>query len=98
MTKSGWVYILANRYRGTTYIGVTASLPHRIVQHKTGRGSQFAGRHRCARLVHAEHFEAIEDAIVREKRLKKWNRDWKIRLIEEQNPDWEDRYDDLVSL
>jgi len=47
-------------------------------------------------LVYAEHHDTIEDAIVREKRLKKWNRDWKIRLIEEQNPDWNDRFDELV--
>ena len=96
MSKGGWVYIIANRYRGTIYIGVTSSLPHRSMQHRAGEGSEFATKYGCAMLVYAEHHDTIEDAIIREKRLKKWNRDWKIRLIEEQNPDWSDRFDDLV--
>lgn len=98
MNKGGWVYILANRYRGTIYIGVTATLAQRTVQHRKGSGSTFARKYGCDRLVMAEFYPTIEDAIAREKQLKKWNRDWKIRLIEEQNPDWEDRYDDLVLL
>ncbi|QUL38543.1 GIY-YIG nuclease family protein [Erythrobacter sp. JK5] len=96
MTKGGWVYIMANRYRGTIYIGVTSSLPHRAMQHRNSEGSGFTARYGCAKLVYVEQYEAIADAIIREKRLKKWNREWKIRLIEEQNPNWEDRFIDLV--
>ena len=96
MEKGGWVYIMANRYRGTTYIGVTSSLPHRAMQHRDRKGSAFAKKYGCARLVLAEFYDDIHEAITREKRLKKWKRDWKIRLIEEQNPGWEDRFETLV--
>ncbi len=89
---------MANRYRGTIYIGVTAHLAERITQHREGRGGKFTAKYGCKILVHAEAYESIEDAIAREKAMKKWKRDWKIRLIEEHNPDWEDRYDDLVLL
>ncbi|ABC63527.1 GIY-YIG nuclease family protein [Erythrobacter litoralis] len=98
MKKGGHVYIMANRYRGTIYIGVTSSLPHRVLQHRTGAGSDFCAQYGCDQLVLAERFNSIDEAIQREKQLKKWNRDWKIRLIEEQNPDWEDRFADLVML
>jgi putative endonuclease len=94
--KAGWVHIMANRYRGTTYIGATASLPHRAMQHRNLAGSQFAARYKCVRLVYVEAHDEIAAAILRERQLKKWNRDWKIRLIEEQNPDWRDRFDDLI--
>ena len=94
----GWIYIMANRYRGTIYIGVTAFLPERVTQHRKRKGGAFTAKYGCTMLVNAEPYESIEDAIAREKALKKWNREWKIRLIEEHNPDWEDRYDDLVLL
>ena len=94
--RGGWVYILANRYRGTIYIGVTSTIAQRIDQHRQGKGGKFTKEYGCGVLVHAEQYDRIEDAIAREKALKKWNRDWKIRLIEEHNPDWEDRYGDLV--
>ena len=96
--KGGHVYIMANRYRGTIYIGVTSSLPHRVLQHRSGSGSDFCAKYGCDQLVLAESFDSIDEAIQREKQLKKWNRDWKISLIEEQNPEWEDRFADLVSL
>ena len=89
----GWVYIMADRYRGTLYIGVTAHLARRIAQHHDGSGSDFCARYRLARLVHVERHERIEQAIAREKAMKKWRRDWKIRLIEQANPDWNDLYD-----
>ena len=94
--RGGWVYLVANRYRGTIYIGVTSNLRARISQHRDGKGSKFTSAYNCNLLVHAEHYERIEDAIAREKAMKKWRRDWKFRLIEQQNPDWEDRYDDLA--
>ena len=92
---SGYVYLLANRYRGTIYTGVTANIAARMMQHREGAGSRFAAKYGVDRLVHVEHFERIEDAIAREKAVKKWRRDWKIELIEKVNPDWQDLFDDL---
>jgi putative endonuclease len=85
------VYILASRPHGTLYVGVTNNLARRIEEHRLGLGSQFVKQYGVTRLVHVETFDEPEAAIVREKRLKKWNRDWKIRLIEENNPHWADR-------
>lgn len=86
---------MADRYRGTIYIGVTAHLPAGVVQHRTGDGSDFCKRYGLGRLVYAELHDDIRDAIAREKAMKKWNREWKIRLIEEQNSDWLDLFDTL---
>ncbi|MEQ8587602.1 MAG: GIY-YIG nuclease family protein [Thalassobaculaceae bacterium] len=84
------VYILANRKHGTIYIGVTANPAVRILQHRRGEGSTFVRRYRLHRLVHSESYRRIDDAIRREKQLKAWRRAWKIELIEEQNPNWND--------
>lgn len=92
----GWVYILANRYRGPLYFGVTSDLAARINQHRTGKGSKFAARHDIPRLVWAEFTEPIDIAIAHEKRLKRWRREWKLALIEEANPDWRDLFDELA--
>ena len=86
----GFVYIMANRAHGVLYVGVTADLTLRIHQHKTGHGSKFCHRYGLDRLVLAEEFPTIEEAIVREKQLKHWERAWKIELIEAANPEWED--------
>ncbi len=94
--KGGWVYIMADRYRGTIYIGVTADLATRIWQHRAGRGSGFVRKYELFRLVHAERYERIEEAIAREKALKRWLRAWKIDLIEQPNPDWNDLYEHIV--
>ncbi|WP_070157667.1 GIY-YIG nuclease family protein [Sphingobium phenoxybenzoativorans] len=91
--RGGWVYILASRYRGTLYIGVTANIAARAYQHKTGIGADFTRKYGVTLLVYAEQHATIEEAIAREKALKKWKRDWKFRLIEEGNPDWIDLYD-----
>ncbi|MEW4468298.1 GIY-YIG nuclease family protein [Parasphingorhabdus sp. JC815] len=91
----GYIYIMANRYRGTQYIGVTANLPFRVMQHRSGNGSQFVQKYDLHRLVYMERHDNIEDAIVREKTMKKWKREWKFRLIEEQNPNWDDLFDIL---
>ena len=96
--RGGWLYILANRYRGTIYIGVTSDLPRRISQHREGTGSQFAADYNATLLVYAEPHDTIEAAIAREKAMKKWRRQWKIDLIETQNPDWQDRYIELIGL
>jgi putative endonuclease len=84
------VYILASGRYGTLYIGVTNNLARRLDEHRTGKGSEFAHKYRVFRLVYVESFGRPIDAITREKQLKKWNRDWKIRLIETDNPDWTD--------
>ena len=94
--RCGWVYLMADRYRGTIYIGMTSDLAARIHQHRNGDGSDFVERYRLNRLVYAERHDRIEDAIAREKAMKKWRREWKICLIEEQNPDWLDRFGDIL--
>jgi putative endonuclease len=86
------VYILCNRRNGTLYIGVTSNLAHRIWQHREGVADGFTKRYGTGRLVHAEAFEDVSLAIAREKALKKWRRDWKIALIERDNPEWDDLY------
>ena len=93
--KGGYVYIMADRYRGTLYIGVTADIAARTMQHREGKGGEFTSRYRLARLVYVEHHDDIEDAIAREKAMKKWRRAWKIRQIEEHNSDWEDLFETL---
>jgi putative endonuclease len=84
------VYILASGNHGTLYIGVTNSLRTRLDQHRRGEGSTFVRQHGVDRLVYVETYERPDEAIAREKQLKRWNRDWKIRLIQEDNPDWND--------
>ncbi|HEX8573645.1 MAG TPA: GIY-YIG nuclease family protein [Allosphingosinicella sp.] len=86
----GYVYILASRKHGTLYIGVTSDLPVRVYQHRIGAVRGFTRRYAVNRLVYFEAFDDIEAAIVREKRMKEWQRDWKIQLIERDNPDWSD--------
>jgi putative endonuclease len=88
-----YVYILASRRYGTLYIGITNHLRRRLEQHRSGAVSSFTRKYRVYRLVHVEAFDDPESAITREKQLKKWNRDWKIRLIEESNLDWRDLSD-----
>jgi putative endonuclease len=90
--RTFYVYILASKIGGTLYIGVTNDLIRRIAQHKTKMAEGFTKKYGVDRLVYFECFEDIEQAIHREKRLKKWPRAWKIRLIEEKNPNWSDLY------
>jgi putative endonuclease len=92
----GWIYIMADRHRGTIYVGVTSNLPSRIRQHRTGDGSDFCRRSGLHRLVWAEHTPSIADAIGHEKRLKRWRREWKFELIERGNPEWRDLCDTLA--
>jgi putative endonuclease len=92
----GWVYILASKRNGTLYTGVTANLPARMIQHRSGKGPGFAALYGVMRLVHAEHFERIDEAIAREKAIKKWRRAWKLELIEKGNPEWHDLFDHIL--
>ncbi|WP_420133068.1 GIY-YIG nuclease family protein [Rhodopseudomonas sp.] len=91
-----YVYILASRIGGTLYIGVTNDLVRRIAEHKLKEVPGFTKRYGVDRLVYFEVFDDIENAIRREKRLKKWPRDWKVRLIEERNPNWNDLYPEIA--
>ncbi|HKP33362.1 MAG TPA: GIY-YIG nuclease family protein [Sphingomicrobium sp.] len=93
--RGGWVYIMADRYRGTLYIGVTSDLAAWVWAHREGRGSKFCLRYGLTRLVHAEEAPTIAEAIAREKAMKKWNRAWKIELIEQANPDWDDLFETI---
>lgn len=78
----GWVYIMADRYRGTMYVGVTSHLAGRIHQHRNGDGSDFCARYGLTRLICAERGDDIAQCIAHEKCLKRWHRDWKLGLIE----------------
>ncbi len=91
-----YVYILASTLGGTLYIGVTNNLLRRVYEHREGLVPGFTLRHGIHRLVYFEFFEDVEAAIQREKLLKTWKRAWKIRLIEESNPNWDDLYIGLV--
>ena len=91
--RGGWVYIVTNRPGGVLYIGVTADLVGRIHQHRSGTGSSFCRRYNLTRLVLAEPYPSIEEAIAREKGMKEWRRAWKIELIEKANPGWADLWD-----
>jgi putative endonuclease len=86
----GWVYMMAGRYRGTIYTRFTADIARRTWQHRQGRGSKFVRKYGLLRLVYAEPYERIDEAIAREKAIKRWRRQWKIELIEKANPDWLD--------
>jgi putative endonuclease len=90
--RGGWVYIMADRYRGTMYVGVTSDLSARVHQHRSGDGSDFCARYRLVRLVWAERGDDIAMCIAHEKRLKRWHRQWKFDLIERANPNWEDLF------
>ncbi|MCG8507389.1 MAG: GIY-YIG nuclease family protein [Sphingomonadales bacterium] len=94
--KGGAVYILANKRNGTLYIGVTSNLVTRIAQHRSGEVPGFSQRYGTKTLVYYEAYDDISEAILREKRLKKWNRSWKIELIEGDNPQWRDLYDQIT--
>jgi putative endonuclease len=92
-----YVYILASRIGGTLYVGVTNNLVRRVYEHRMKFAEGFTKKYDVARLVHFEVFDDVENAIVREKRLKKWNRAWKVRMIEENNPNWDDLYHEIAS-
>jgi putative endonuclease len=92
---SFFVYLMASRRNGTLYCGVTNDLLRRVVEHREGRAEGFTARYGVARLVWFEQHSDINEAILREKRIKNWNRAWKVRLIEEGNRDWRDLAVDL---
>ena len=92
-----FVYILASKRNGTLYIGFTVNLLKRVWEHKNDKAKGFTKKYHVHFLVYYEQTQNVISAIEREKQLKKWNRSWKIRLIEKNNPQWEDLYDKLVT-
>ena len=89
------VYILASRRNGTLYIGVTNDLSRRVYEHRTKAVPGFTSRYNVTILVWYEHYDYVNDALAREKSLKRWRREWKLKLIEDFNPEWRDLYNDL---
>jgi putative endonuclease len=98
MSHQYHVYILASKRNGTLYIGMTNNIAQRVWQHKQGLVEGFTKKYGVDRLVYCEAFARPQDAIQREKRLKKWNRAWKIQLIESINPEWDDLYETVMHM
>ena len=96
MSKQPAVYILASKRNGTLYVGVTSDLIKRVWQHRSDATEGFTQKYGVHRLVYYELHTDMAEAIQREKRLKKWNRSWKIRLIEQENPEWLDLWPSLL--
>lgn len=93
--KQPAVYILSNGPRGTIYIGVTSALWNRVATHNDGGVEGFTSRHGLKYLVWYEHHATMESAIRREKQMKKWKRDWKVKMVEDFNPSWVDLHDSI---
>jgi putative endonuclease len=91
------VYILASRRNGTLYVGVTSYLDRRVWEHKTDVVDGFSKRYGVHTLVYAEFHATMEEAILREKRIKAWRRGWKLKLIEDTNPTWRDLFDEIMN-
>ncbi|MEF9426040.1 MAG: GIY-YIG nuclease family protein [Candidatus Mariimomonas ferrooxydans] len=98
MEKDYYVYILASKRNGTLYIGITSDLIKRVWEHKNKVVEGFTQKYNVDKLVYYEQYQDAENAIRREKRLKKYNRKWKLDLIEKFNPNWKDLYDDISGL
>ena len=96
MNKQPAVYIMASRRNGTLYIGVTSNLIKRIWDHKNNKVEGFTRKYGVHELVWYELHDSMENAIEREKTLKNWKRDWKLQLIEKDNPQWLDLYDSII--
>jgi putative endonuclease len=97
MEKNAHVYMLADRCYGTLYIGVTSNLVKRVWEHRESKVEGFTKKYGITQLVWYEVHSEIREAITREKQLKKWNRSWKIALIQKMNPDWRDLYADFTA-
>jgi len=93
--KLSYIYIMASGKNGTLYIGITANLQNRVYEHKQKLVEGFTKKYNVDNLVYYEIFRDIREAINREKQLKKWKREWKVKLIEKDNPGWDDLYNKL---
>lgn len=96
MNKYSYVYIITNKRNGTLYVGVTSDLVKRIYEHKNGFVDSFSKKYKLHKLVYYEQHLDIEAAITREKQIKKWNRLWKLKLIESFNHEWRDLYELII--
>ena len=94
--KLAYVYILASKKNGTLYVGVTSNIVKRIHEHKTNVVAGFTQKYKVHDLVYFEETQDVISAITREKQIKKWNRKWKLALIEKGNPEWQDLYESLL--
>ncbi|MFH1611547.1 MAG: GIY-YIG nuclease family protein [Patescibacteria group bacterium] len=97
MTHQYFVYIMANKKNGTIYVGMTSDLEKRVYEHKNNLVEGFTKKYSCHALVYFEDTPDVYEALSREKRLKKWNRQWKIELIEKDNPSWDDLSREWIS-
>jgi putative endonuclease len=97
MNQAFYVYILATRKDGPLYVGVTNDLARRVPEHKSKAFKGFTAKFNVDRLVYFETFEQPDAAILREKQLKRWRREWKVQLIERENPEWDDLFDRLLA-
>ena len=95
--RTAYVYLMASKRNGTLYVGVTTDLFRRVYEHKHDSVEGFTKRYQVHHLVWYEKCDDVRAAIAREKQIKKWKREWKVRLIEESNPDWRDLYSDIAS-
>ena len=96
MDRQFYVYILASQMYGTLYVGITSDLIRRAWEHRNDVVAGFTHEHDVHRLVWYEVHGSAYEAITREKQIKKWNRDWKVNLIQRSNPDWVDLYDEII--
>jgi putative endonuclease len=96
MAKNPAVYILANKKNGTIYIGVTSNLVKRVWQHRMNIVGGFTNTYQVHLLVYFEFHRTMKSAILREKQLKRWKRNWKLKIIERENPTWRDLYDEII--
>ena len=92
--RTNWVYIMTNRRNGTLYTGSTSDIVSRVTDHRLGRVKGFTSKYNLTRLVWFEMAEDMDIALLRERRIKNWNRQWKIDMIEDINPDWRDLFED----
>lgn len=97
ISMSAYVYILTNKRNGTLYIGCTTDLIRRVYEHKIEAVEGFTKKHKLKQLVYFEEYEALEGALNREKQMKEWKRQWKVELIEKNNPIWTDLYVSISS-
>ncbi len=93
--KQYYVYVLTNKYKNVFYVGITSDIQGRMWEHKTKTYCGFSAKYNLNRLVYYEIFEDVDEAIRREKRLKKWPRDWKKKIVSEFNSTWKDLYNDI---
>ena len=96
MSKNYYVNILASKKNGTLYIGVTSDIIKRVHEHKNNIVDGFTKKYSVHTLVYYEQTNDVESALLREKQLKKWNRSWKLELIEKENPQWNDLYNEII--